>query len=75
MATIYVRGVSDDVVSALKMRAATEGASLSTYLAAELSKLAKRPSNFDIVEKLKNRERRSELTAAEVVDIVRESRR
>jgi hypothetical protein len=49
MPTLYIRDVPDEVVETLKERAAAEGKSLSTYVAGELSKIASRPTNAQIV--------------------------
>ncbi|HRW19486.1 MAG TPA: antitoxin [Dermatophilaceae bacterium] len=57
MATIYVRDVPEDVTAVLKRRAADEGKSFSAYLAGELARLAARPSNQEIVARLRASDR------------------
>lgn len=53
MATIYVRDVPEEVTAILKRRAADEGKSLSAYLAGELARMAARPSNAEVVARLR----------------------
>lgn len=57
MATIYVRDVPEEVTSVLKRRAADEGKSLSAYLAGELARMAARPSNAEVVARLRKIDR------------------
>ncbi|MDE9364119.1 antitoxin [Luteipulveratus sp. YIM 133132] len=75
MQTLYIRDVSDEVAETLKERAAAEGRSLSAYVGAELAKLASRPTNAQIVARLKERDRSSGPTVDEIVDAVRDGRR
>src|SRR5659263_241349 len=56
MTTLHIRDVSDDVAATLKERAAGEGKSLSAYVAAELAKIAARPTIEQIVVRLKARD-------------------
>lgn len=70
-----VRDVSDEVADTLKDRAAAEGKSLSAYVAGELSKMAARPTNVEIVAKLRNRDRSSGPTMDEIVTEVQAGRR
>lgn len=66
MATLYIRDMDDDATEILKRRAAASGASLSAYLAAELTRIARRPTNAEVVERLRTRDR----TGAPTVDDV-----
>lgn len=75
MATLYIREVSEDVAETLKERAAAEGKSLSAYVVAELTKLASRPTNAELVARLKSRNRPGGLAAEEIVAAVEASRR
>lgn len=50
MTALYIRDVSPEVTQTLKERAAAEGQSLSAFVAAELAKIANRPTNADAVE-------------------------
>ena len=75
MTTLYIRDVSEDVAETLKERAAAEGMSLSAYVAGELTKIASRPTNAEIVRRLKARNRSAGPSTADIVDAVRASRR
>ncbi len=75
MTTLYIRDVSDEVAQTLKERAATEGKSLSAYVGAELTKIAARPTNAQIVARLKERDRSSGPTSNEIVAAVQAGRR
>ncbi len=75
MTTLYIRDVSDEVAHTLKDRAAAEGKSLSAYVAGELSRIAARPTNAEIVARLKARDRSSGPTSGEIVAEVRAGRR
>lgn len=75
MTTLYIRDVSEEVAETLKERAAAEGKSLSAYVAAELAKLAGRPTNAEIVARLRARDRSGGPTRDEIVAAVRAQRR
>lgn len=75
MATLYIRDVSDEVVEALKERAAAEGRSLSAFVARELARIAARPTNAQIVDRLRNRDRSEGPTAREILAEVEAGRR
>ena len=53
MPVLYARDVPEDVVDALKERAAARGMSMSAYVVEELSRSASRPTNADIVARLR----------------------
>jgi transposase len=74
MALIQIRDVSETTVRALKARAAERGLTLTAYLRAELDRLAARPSNAEIVERLARRNRRGGPTAADTVAEIRRIR-
>ncbi|MGB7964286.1 MAG: antitoxin [Propionicimonas sp.] len=75
MATLYIRDVSDDVAATLKERAASEGMSLSAYVAAELAKIAARPTNEQLVARLRARDRSSGPSSDDIVAAVQAGRR
>jgi plasmid stability protein len=74
MTTLYIRDVSDEVAETLKERAAAEGKSLSAFVGGELSRIAARPTNADIVARLKARDRSNGPTSDEIVAEVRAGR-
>ncbi len=75
MTTLYIRDVSEEVAETLKERAAAEGKSLSAYVGAELTKIATRPTNAQIVDRLKARDRSTGPTSVEIVAAVQAGRR
>jgi transposase len=74
MPLVQIRDVSETTVRALKARAAERGLTLTAYLRAELNRLAERPTNAEIVERLARRNRRGGPTAADTVAEVRRIR-
>lgn len=75
MTTLYIRDVSPEVAQTLKERAASEGKSLSAYVAAELTRIASRPTNAEIVARLRQRDRSAGPTASDIVDVLQQGRR
>ncbi|MCL2463485.1 MAG: antitoxin [Micrococcales bacterium] len=75
MVTLYVRDVSEDVADTLRRRAAEAGQSLSAYVNVELARIAGRPTNAEIVARLKARDRTSGPTSDEIVAAVQAGRR
>lgn len=75
MTTLYIREVSEEVAETLKQRAAAQGKSLSAYVGAELAKIAARPTNEEIVERLRARDRSNGPTSDEIVAAVQADRR
>jgi hypothetical protein len=73
--TLYIRDVDDAVAETLKQRAAVAGMSLSAYVALELANIAARPTNAEIVQRLKTRDRSAGPSTVEIVEAVRDSRR
>jgi antitoxin FitA len=74
MALVQVRDVPEGTLNALKAQAAERGLTLTAYLRAELDKLAARPTNAELVERLVRRNRRGGPTAAETVAEIRRLR-
>jgi hypothetical protein len=75
MATLYIRDVPEPVAESLKERAAEAGMSLSTYVSRELADIAARPTNAEIVRRLKARDRSQGPTTADILEAVAEGRR
>jgi hypothetical protein len=74
MALVQVRDLSEATVRALKAQAAERGLTLTAYLRAELDRLAARPTNAEIIERMARRNRRGGPTAAETVAEIRRIR-
>ena len=74
MTTFYIRDVSEEVAETLKQRAAAQGKSLSAYVGAELAKIAARPTNVEIVARLRTRDRSDGPTTEEIVAAVQADR-
>ena len=74
MALLQVRDVPEATLKARRAQAAERGLTLSAYLRAELEKLAVRPTNAEIVERLARRDRRGGPTVADTVAEVRRLR-
>ncbi|MGH6916677.1 MAG: FitA-like ribbon-helix-helix domain-containing protein [Geminicoccaceae bacterium] len=53
---IQIRNVPDEVHRALKVRAASEGMSLSDYLLREVTKVAERPTLDEFFSRVRRRE-------------------
>ncbi len=53
MKMIQIRNVPDDVHRTLKMRAASEGMSLSDYLLREIEQSARRPTIDEVLARIK----------------------
>ncbi len=75
MATLYIRDVPDEVAEILKDRAVAEGKSLSAYVGAELAKIATRPTNAEMVARLRDRDRSAGPTTEEILAAVQAGRR
>lgn len=74
MPLVQVRDVPEATVNALKVRAAERGLTLTAYLRAELDRLAARPSNAEIAERLAHRNRRGGPSVADTVAEIRRVR-
>jgi hypothetical protein len=74
MSLVQVRDVPEATVRALKALAAERGLTLSAYLRNELDRIAARPTNAEIVERVSRRSRRGGPTVAETVAEIRRTR-
>ena len=74
MPLVQVRDVPEPTLSSLKAQAAERGLTLSAYLREELNRLATRPTNADIAERLARRDRRGGPTVADTVAEIRRTR-
>lgn len=74
MPLVQVRDVPEATVNALKARAAEHGLTLTSYLRAELDRLAARPSNAEIIDRLARRDRRGGPSVADTVTEIRRIR-
>jgi antitoxin FitA len=74
MALVQVRDVSDETVNALRARAAEQGLTLAAYLRAQLDRLARQPTNAEIVQRLARRSRTGNPTVDETVAEIRRLR-
>jgi hypothetical protein len=71
---VQIRDVPEATVRALKAHAAERGLTLTAYLRSEFDRLAVRPSNAEIVERLAHRTRRGGPTVADTVAEIRRTR-
>lgn len=67
MPNILVRGVPEEVHAVLQRRAEQRGQSLQQYLAAELKRLADKPTLPDVLERIEQR-RGGEIGLLQAVD-------
>jgi hypothetical protein len=74
MALLQVRDVPETTMVALKVRAAERGLTLAAFLRAELDRLAARPTNAEIAERLAGRDRKGGPTVADTVAEIRRIR-
>jgi antitoxin FitA len=75
MGHIQIRNVPEDVHRTLKARAAKEGRSLSEYLLAQVTELARLPTLEEMTERVRKRTRiRLDRPADEVIRDAREGR-
>ncbi|MGH3737485.1 MAG: FitA-like ribbon-helix-helix domain-containing protein [Micromonosporaceae bacterium] len=74
MTLVQIRDVSEETVNVLRARAAEEGLSLTAYLRAQLDRLAARPTNAEIMDRLARRDRTGNPTVAETVAEIRRLR-
>ena len=75
MATLYVRDVPESIAQTLKDRAAAQGMSLSAYVLAELGRVASRPTNAEVVDRLRQMPRAEGPSAGEIVEALHAARR
>ena len=74
MPLVQVRDVSETTMRVLKARAAESGLSLSSFLRGELDRLASRPTNAQVIDRLARRSRKDGPTVADTVAEIRRSR-
>ena len=74
MALIQVRDVPESTVAALKAHAAERGLTLSALLRLELERLAGRPTNAEIADRLSRRDRQGGPSAGATVEEIRRTR-
>ncbi len=73
MPNVLVRDIPEEVHAALQERAAQRGQSLQQYLAAELARLAKRPTLEDVLDRIDER-RGGEVGLQQAVEDIAEAR-
>lgn len=74
MPTLYIREVPESVAEILKQRAAAQNQSLSAYVNAQLAHVASRPSNAEIVARLRSRERTDAVSTQRIIDEIAAAR-
>lgn len=74
MTLVQIRDVDSDTVAALKDQARERGLTLAAYLRAELERLAQRPTNEQIVARLRQRDRTDGPSTAATVAEIRRAR-
>ena len=74
MALVQVRDVPEATLNSLKAHAAERGLTLSAYLRAELERLAARPTNAEVVDRLARRERSGGPSVVDTVAEIRKTR-
>src|SRR6266498_6116043 len=74
MALVQIRDIPEPILRTLKAQAAERGLTLTAYLRAELARLAPRPTNAEIVERLARRNRRGGPTTTDTVAEIRRIR-
>ena len=74
MTTLYIRDVPEQVAATLKDRAASAGMSLSAYVTGELVRIATRPTNEQVVARLRARDRSGGPASDTIVDALRAER-
>lgn len=74
MPLVQVRDVAESTLNSLKAHAAERGLTLSAYLRNELDRLAARPTNAEVAERLARREREGGPSVADTVAEIRRTR-
>jgi plasmid stability protein len=74
MPVIQIRNVPDATVDALRVRAASQGMSLSGFIRDQLERLAVRPGNAVVVKRAASRLRPQDVTVEQIVDEIRNLR-
>ena len=65
MPVVQIRDVPEETLQAIKSRAAERGQTLTAYLLTELDRLAARPTNAELVDRMARRDRRAGPTVAD----------
>ena len=71
MPLVQVRDVPEETVARLKARAKEKGLTMAAYIRAELDKLAERPTNEEIFERITRERPKTPMTSEETVAIIR----
>ena len=74
MALVQVRDVPDETVNTLRAKAAEQGLTLTAYLRVQLDRLARQPTNAEIMQRLARRSRTGNPTVDETVAEIRRLR-
>ncbi|HEY3014085.1 MAG TPA: antitoxin [Nocardioides sp.] len=74
MALVQIRDVPEATVNPLRAQAAEQGLTLAAYLRAQLDRLARHPTNAEIVQRLGRRNRAGNPTVEETVAEIRRLR-
>lgn len=75
MSTLYIRDVPETVAQTLRCRAQARGQSLSAFITEQLTEIAARPGNDEMVARLRELDRRDGATTDQIVEALAESRR
>ncbi len=73
--TLQIRHVPEDVSTRLKARAAAQGASLSDFLLAEVTRIAERPDRSELLARIHSLGEANTTPAVDVLRAAREGRR
>ncbi|HEY5224883.1 MAG TPA: hypothetical protein VIJ18_17775 [Microbacteriaceae bacterium] len=71
---LQIRNVSDEVRRALKVRAASRGESLNTYLLELVSREVERPTVGEVLDRAARRAERAQVSALDMVENARAER-
>jgi len=71
MPLVQVRDVPEETVARLKARAKEKGLTMAAYIRTELEKLAERPTNEEIFERIKRERPKIPTTVDETVALIR----
>lgn len=71
MSLVQIRDVPQETVNALRARAAELGLTMTAFLRAELDRLAARPTNAEVMDRLARRSRDGNPTVADTVAEIR----
>lgn len=74
MPLVQIRDVPKETVNVLRARAAEQGLTLTAYLRTELDRLAARPTNAEVMDRLARRDRAGNPSVVETVSEIRRLR-